>query len=155
MEIHVETRPGAGGHRDLFLAIPQLGLVTCADTYYFALALEERHVKVHEVAVRQAVSALLSYWIDWVLSCADGDTIHLPFDFSDQYTGCLQVKAEGSNVWLSYGYSLIEGWRVDPLEPGTYFQQVEDFKADPDQNLKISRIEFLDAVRGAFLKIDS
>lgn len=146
MKLDVRVNPGAGGHSDLFLSIPLLGLEVCADTYYFVVAMEEQEIKVDEGVVRQSVVALLKYWIEKVSACDEGAVIHLPFDFSDQYTGCLQVTSKGSNLLLSYGFSLTEGWRVDPLNPSLDFQSVCDFEARPSREIEVPVVEFLDAV---------
>ena len=148
MEIHIEMRLGTGGHRDLFLTIPQLGVEVCADSYYFAVALGHRNVRASENTVRQEVVALLSCWVDTVCSCSDGDTVYLPFDFSDQYTGCLRVIEDRDNFRLSYGHSLFEGWRIDPLEAAEHSQQYDDFNPSSEREVSLSKDDLLAALRG-------
>ncbi|MCD9147803.1 hypothetical protein [Pseudophaeobacter flagellatus] len=155
MDLSVEVRLGQGGHKDLFLKIPLLGVSVCADTYYFVLALEERQIRVDEVAIRQAVVSLLQYWIDRASNLKDLETIHLPFDFSDQYTGCLQVTAEGSSFHLSYGFSLIEGWRVNPLSPGHYSHQVGDFRQQENCEHRIPRSDFIGTLNRSIADLES
>jgi hypothetical protein len=60
---------------------------------------------------------------------------YLPFDFSEQYTGCLKVvKVHNSSYRISYGYSLlVEGWNVDPLDPDDYTERVTDFQTTTDE----------------------
>ncbi|QPH55198.1 hypothetical protein [Pontivivens ytuae] len=155
MEFIVRVSLGRGGHQDLLLTIPQLDVEVLADTYYFALAIEKRGVALNERAVRKGVVALLNYWIAKVSSCEDGEVIYLPFDFSDQYTGCFQVTGMGSNLRLSYGFSLLEGYRVNPLDPGDYYKKVRDFKTTSDRYIDLSHEEFLGALRVAVAKIEA
>ena len=154
MELHVSTNPGHGGHSDLFLKIPLLGVDVSADTYYFVLAIEDRQDLVNAQDVRRGIVGLLQYWQEQTSACGDRRTIYLPFDFSDQYTGCLQVVANGLNVQLCYGFSLIEGWRVNPLNPAMYCHEVTDFKAHNSGMIELPRQQFIDALCLAIAEVE-
>ena len=155
MDLQVSITPSQGGHRDLRLEIPSLGVDVCADTYYFAVALENLHETIDEADVRRGIVGLLDYWLKMISTCGSDEVIYLPFDFSDQYTGRLQVTGVGENFCLSYGYSLIEGWRVNPLEPGNYCRQVSDFKAGKGCTLELARQELSDAVESAIAVVET
>jgi hypothetical protein len=75
---------------------------------------------------------LLQFWKDKILESKHDHTIYLPIDFSDQYTGCLQIHKNYKNLTLGYRSSKRTGWAVDPLNPDDYYQSINDFQAYPN-----------------------
>ena len=132
-----------GGHDDLIFSIPGLTGTETFDTYYFALAIESRE---NAENVRGAVAELLQFWIDKIDETKNGETIHLPIDFSDQYTGCLRIKNESDQMTLTYGSSMREGWAVNPLNPEKYYKAINDFRPSSDKQLVWSKSFFISAV---------
>jgi hypothetical protein len=99
-------RPGTGGHRDLSLRLADW--THCCDSYYFAIEAEDAGPGPASVA--RVIQALLRQWKERVLQLADGDVVHLPFDFSDQCTAWLRVQRSGEQLELQAGWSSLEGY---------------------------------------------
>jgi hypothetical protein len=154
MDLLVSTNLGSGGHEDLFLTIPLIGLKVSADTYYFALALEEVDVRIDENEVKRGVLSLLTYWADKALACGNDEVIHLPFDFSDQYIGCIQLVTNDARFRLSYGFTHTPGYSVNPLELGDFCQQVSDFQKTSKNPCEVSRQDFQLAIDDAIVQIE-
>ena len=84
---------------------------------------EERCAKTS----REVIALLLDQWIEHIEQLEDGDCIYLPFDFSDQCTGCLRVRRNGEEYELTPGWSLIEGHAHFPSNIRKFVQAVGDF----------------------------
>lgn len=132
-----------GGHDDLLFSIPDLIGDREFDTYYFCIAVETAET-IDDI--KNAVSQLLQFWIDKVSESKNGETIFLPIDFSDQYTGCLKVNKNDGQLILTYGFSRREGYAVDPLNPENYYKEISDFEADPEKVLTVEPTVFLSAL---------
>jgi len=91
-----------GGHEDLLFEIEGLVEKRTFDTYYFALAAEDK-----KVSLGSALALLLRSWKRKLSTMKFEDTLYLPIDFSDQATGCIKVEKEAMLV-LSFGYSTRE-----------------------------------------------
>lgn len=128
-----------GGHEDLLFSFPDLISDKAFDTYYFCLAIDP----VDPISdIKNAVSQLLRFWLDKIEESNNGETIYLPIDFSDQYTGCLKVGNKNKQLVLTYGYSRREGYTVDPLNPENYYKSINDFHADTQKQLTIDKAVF-------------
>ena len=131
---------GQGGHRDLLFCIPDLIDDKEFDTYYFYLAVEP----VETIGdIKKAVSRLLQFWHNKVSESKNGETIFLPIDFSDEYTGCLKVLHKDDQLVLTYGFSRREGYTVNPLNPEDYYKQITDFEAGSEKYLIVSQSVFI------------
>jgi hypothetical protein len=131
---------GQGGHKDLLFCIPDLIDDKVFDTYYFYLAVEP----VETIDdIKKAVSRLLQFWHNKVSESKNGETIFLPIDFSDEYTGYLKVCHQDDQLVLTYGFSRREGFTVNPLNPEDYYKQITDFEAVPEKNLIVSQSVFI------------
>ena len=131
---------GKDGHNDLLFSIPYLIGNKELDTYYFCLAVEP--VETVE-DIKNAVSQLIQFWHDKVSESKNGETIFLPIDFSDQYTGCLKVQNQGGQLVLTYGFSRREGFAVDPLNPESYYKGIADFEAESEKHLTVDHTIFI------------
>lgn len=129
-----------GGHDDLLFSIPDLIGDRKFDTYYFGIA-DEAAETIDDI--KNAVSQLLQFWLDKVSESKNGETIFLPIDFSDQYTGCLKVKKQDGQLNLTYGFSRREGYAVDPLNPENYYKQINDFEANSEKVLTVESTIFI------------
>ncbi|MCH8318441.1 MAG: hypothetical protein IIA88_08065 [Bacteroidetes bacterium] len=132
-----------GGHEDLIFEIPRLVNESTFDTYYFALAIEPKNGLSE---IKNAVAGLLKSWKSVLTKIQNGETVHLPIEFSDEYTGCVQVKSSSENFQLNYGYSRREGWSVDPINPINYFNSITDFKSENEKSISVPKIEFLNGL---------
>jgi len=129
-----------GGHYDLLFSIPELIGDREFDTYYFYLAVEPTET-IDDI--KNAVSCLIQFWLDKILESKNGETIFLPIDFSDQYTGCLKVQNKNDQLVLTYGFSMLEGYTVDPLNPENYYKDITDFEADTEKQLIVETPSFV------------
>ncbi len=127
-----------GGHEDLIFEIPNLISQQKFDTYYFALAIEPKNGLKE---IRKTVAELLESWNKKQTELKNRDTIYLPIDFSDQYTGCLKVEKE-NDLNLTYGFSRKEGWSVGPINPSEYFESITDFESENNKSLIVRQSDF-------------
>jgi hypothetical protein len=125
------------GHEDLLFEIPGLVGQKKFDTYYFALAIEPKNGLSE---IQKAVSHLIESWKQEINRLKYGQSIYLPIDFSDQYTGCIKLEKH-DKLNLTYGYSMREGWSVDPINPTDYYTSVNDFKSEVDKSLVVEQNE--------------
>ena len=129
-----------GGHNDLLFSIPDLIGDKEFDTYYFCLAVEP----VETIDdIKNAVSQLIQFWYNKVSESKNGETIFLPIDFSDQYTGCLKVQNQDGQLVLTYGFSRREGYTIDPLNPENYYKEVNDFEVNPEKYMIVDHSAFI------------
>jgi|GEM_PF-1335329 hypothetical protein len=141
----IQFRNNDTGHDDVHVSIE--GYSRTTDSYYLALdrsllAAEESADKVRQVLVR-----LLERWIEALAQATPTRSVYLPFDFSDQYTGCFQCRPDGEFIEVVPGWSNREGWSVCPSDPGDYFFGITDFKNDARGPIRLPRDEFLQRIR--------
>ena len=90
--------------------------------------------------VKAVLVQLLKYWLENVNTLENNENCYLPIDFSDEHTGCFQVKREGESFILFYGSSSKEGWSIPPSSPGDFSKEVIDFKKDENfKELTVTR----------------
>lgn len=141
-----------GGHEDLLFSIPNLIEDQIFDTYYFYLAVEPAETIDH---IKYAVSNLIQFWRNKISGIKKDETIFLPIDFSDQYTGCLNVRKQDEKLVLIYGYSNREGYAVDPLNPENYYKEITDFEADSENIIIVEQSVFILALEKQINKLRS
>ena len=122
-----------GGHEDLLFEIEGLVEKRTFDTYYFALAAEDK-----KVSLGSALALLLRSWKRKLSTMKFEDTLYLPIDFSDQATGCIKVEKEAMLV-LSFGYSTREGYSIAVTEPGDFYDAVTDFHPLNTKTLRVAQ----------------
>lgn len=93
------------GHGDFHLKIDALDLQEVADTYFFAID----HGFMPDIEngrkVIISIRNLLKSWKDGIEKLLIKEHIFLPFDFSDQYLGCLYVQKIDDSCRICYGYT--------------------------------------------------
>jgi hypothetical protein len=92
------------------------------------------------------VAELFEYWKEKALMMRENDTIYLPIDFSDEYTGCVRLIKVDDAFSLSYGSSRIMGLNVNPLNPGNFYKDVKDFEADGDKHVVVLQKDFMNSL---------
>jgi len=122
--LRIQIWEASNGHRDLLVALAGFPALTL-DTYYFSLATE---ASSSIMSAPHALAALLMHWVTAIERVTTDQSIYLPIDFSDQYTGCFNVYCSGDSLSLTYGLSKREGWSVNPLDPGDYCSTITDFQ---------------------------
>jgi len=116
------------------------------DSYYFSLdpAVQDRP---EEQRIRASLERLLDQWLTAVQNARTGQTIFLPFEFSDEYTGWLRITVEGDRVRCRPGWSAIPGHAVSPSNISLHQANVSDFDPIPDaEDLVVSRVALAEAI---------
>jgi len=149
----IQFRDNDTGHDDLHVWIE--GYSRATDSYYFALdhsmlACDESPDKVRRVLIQ-----LLQYWIEALSKSTPTRPVYLPFDFSDECTGCFQCRPDGEFIEVLPGWSHREGWSFAPSNPGDYFFGVTDFKSDAPAPIRLPREEFTGRLRKSIADAES
>ena len=83
--------------------------------------------------------------------------MYLPFDFSDEYTGCLRCERKEDRFVIVDGFSLQEGWSVNPSDISDYIYNIRDFQASgirsffTAQASKLSRFPIFEGITSKLL----
>lgn len=139
-----------GGHKDIIFSVPDLIIDGVFDTYYFGIFIEP--IESFQ-DIRNAIAELINFWKTKILACEIGEVVYLPIDFSDQYTGCLKVEKLGEEIKLNYGYSLREGYSVNPISPEDYYKEIDDFKLTSEETLIVSQNRFTSDLEKNIIKL--
>lgn len=147
----VEFRANGTGHNDIFLSLQ--GIERIADSYYLGLdcldGTDESPSKILRV-----LSKLLQQWLEAVEAARDQEQLFLPYDFSDQGTGCLRCTRFGDNFLIEPGWSEQEGWSVMPSALEGYLTGVTDFHPGGTAAVILSVREFRVRIERAIKKAD-
>lgn len=129
-------------HKDLRLSIAGGKFQQVADSYFFAIDLERTHAQIDREKIRSAVMKLLEGWEVLLQRLGQDTQCYLPFDFSDQYIGCLRVSLKkGSAVTVQYGATTeYDGGGFYPSmvldfelsAPGSFMPLSEEFETSID-----------------------
>ncbi|MBX2828550.1 MAG: hypothetical protein KTR22_10310 [Flavobacteriaceae bacterium] len=87
------------------------------DLYYFSLCSEKLFNHPHQFNIYRVLSTFFNQWKEKVLALTKSNKIiFLPFDFSDEYLGCLRLKViPNDNIEIVYGYTeKVMGYEVSP-----------------------------------------
>ena len=116
------------------------------DSYYFGLDPAVRD-QPEGRRVRASLEQLLDQWLVAVRDAAPDQSVFLPFEFADEYTGWLRVTVEGDRVRCRPGWSAISGHAVYPTKIGPHLSHVADFDPIPDaEDLVVSQVALVEAI---------
>lgn len=123
----LQFTPNGRWHEDLVLEMNERTWL--CDSYYFVI---DHRVQGEEniEKVQRGLVKLLEQWINTLKSAAPVDLVYLPYDFSDQYVGCLRCELNSESVVVTRGWSLIPGHSVTPSDITGFVRQVRDFRDD-------------------------
>jgi len=123
-----------GGHEDMIVRVPKNKFCGIFDSYYLILddAIKTNLVGLEKIKL--VCVHLIEYWLKRIRTAKNDTVFYLPIDFSDQSIGCFRIKKKDDNLTISYGYTLIEAFFVDPSNPRNFSNMVKDFK----ENAKFS-----------------
>lgn len=141
----VEFLDNGRGHDDLHIWIE--GYSRTMDSYYLALDETIRPSDKSADKVRRVLAELLRRWISAVERSTPSQPAFLPYDFSDECTGCFLCRPLGEFLDLAPGTSDREGWSVSPSDPGDYFFTITDFKPATQDPIRLTRTEFVQRVQ--------
>jgi hypothetical protein len=140
-ELLLKFRDNRSGHDDIHLWLD--GYSRVADSYYLAIDPELDPEDESVDKIRRVLVRLLGQCVKAIDRATREQPAYLPFDFSDQYTGCLRCRPDGEEIEITAGWSRREGWSVSPSEPGDYFFEVTDFSPDSSSTIRLRRDAFL------------
>ena len=140
---YVELLKGEG-HNNILVEIPEMNFNNQFDAYYFQLEKEPFEIQ----DIKNGISELLGYWKEKIIDLKSGNSIYLPIDFSDEYTGCFKLTAkENKKIQMEYGFSRIEGYSISPTKPEEYYKSVKDFENDNEYSVfEVTKKELLDSI---------
>ena len=124
LSISYKNNPNSPGHKNIFVSVPQLNIYKSADSYYFVLDNQYRPNVESLAKGIEGLCLLLKNWITWITTVKKGESLFLPFDFSDEYLGglCLTITQE-EMIILTIGFTTeATGWSVSP----TSSQKIEN-----------------------------
>ncbi|MBF9239885.1 hypothetical protein I2I05_21010 [Hymenobacter sp. BT683] len=129
-----------GGAISMHLAVEAIGLDEKADLYYLSLEGEGNTQEPDSTALFSTIERLLSGWLFQVKNLEAQQVAYLPFDFSDEYLGCLKCKLiSPGKVSISYGYTRERyGHSVIP-------SQSKDFKLSEESYIPTSGSAILES----------
>lgn len=117
------------------------------DSYYFALDKLVEPDKEDSNKIKTVMKKLLEQWQLYVSRAKSGEIIFLPFDFSDEYIGCLRGKFQNSEVHLTVGYLEFEGWNLFPSEISSFVKSSYYFIKSKDIALNLKKSEFIRQIK--------
>ena len=97
------------------------------ESYYLGL---QPNSENHEFRPATGTVQLVSEWIRLLTELKVGQTLFLPFDFSDEYTRWLHVHREGRHLTVVFGWATVEGWAISPQDLSQYADGLPGFMPD-------------------------
>ena len=123
-----------GLHQDLFLKISSINFIVIADSYYYILDNSLSDNFNVEKNKNSIICNALKEWKNKIINFKKGNTYFLPFDFSDQYIGCLRLEAiNDTDIQGSYGITQkILGMMINPSQLEQFDIDDLDFENDSE-----------------------
>lgn len=136
------------GHKDLSLIFNELDIVKVADSYYFAIDNQVLPQSESKDKVILILKNLIDGWMKRVLALTVNEITFLPFDFSDQYLGCLMVKQINSvEISVCYGITTsVSGWEISPSIIGDLVISENDFEVT-SYTVELNKHAFVSSIR--------
>ena len=126
MKVSLRYADNGTGHNDLVLSLG--GRSFRCDSYYLAIDDTLTLAVDGPGKVPAVLRLLLGHWLAAVGRLADGDTVYLPYDYSDQYVGWLACTRTGDDVAVARGWSEDGGWDLTPSAPGDLAERPRAFR---------------------------
>jgi hypothetical protein len=141
----VQLRLNGSNHNDILIRLGNREVV--GDTYYLALDNAYRPDESSEEKVQELFARLLATCAAKVEGLEDGESAYLPFDFQDEWLGCVRCLRRGSEFSLVLGKLDENGYAVSPSEPSEVFSATCAFRPTGD-NIQVQRDSFLSRLSG-------
>ncbi len=141
----LEFRDNNTLHNDLIFNFD--GQIIECDSYYFALDRLIEPEKEDSNKIKKVLTKLLEQWQLYVSRSKSGEIIFLPFDFSDEYTGCLKCEFQNSEVCTTVGYLGFEGWILFPSDISKFVKSSLYFIKSKDKVLNFGKSEFIRQIK--------
>ena len=139
--MRLEFKDNGTAHEDLLFS--SNGKVQKCDSYYFAL---DRNLAPEDESpekVKTVLKRLLEQWLEYVDNSVSGDILYLPYDFSDEYIGCLRCEFADSFVSLTDGYLSVGGYSVFPSDVSDLVRTNSYFTVSGKNSLQIPKQDFI------------
>lgn len=122
-------------HDDLFLRIPSIKFICSADSYYLS---DDKYLQTNKEGNEKVVEVLIYILLGWkskIKTLQHQDICFLPFDFADEYIGCLKLQlVEEDSINLQYGFSQkISGYGINPSDVESFDIEDSDFRKDSEE----------------------
>lgn len=114
-------------HDDIYVEFNDCTFI--GDSYYFLIDDNIPDAPTGAEKARAGLKILLTQWLSIIQAAQDG-IVYLPFDFSDQFTRCLECTIQASSIMLCAGWSHFEGWRINPSDIAGYTRHITDFQQE-------------------------
>lgn len=102
-----------------------------SDSYYFGLDTNGDNGERFSTRVQDSLRLLLLRWQRALEEVELGHAVYLPFDFSDQYVGCLKCTCSNSDFEITSGYVTdCPGHRLLPSKPDKFLTNPGNFKSN-------------------------
>ncbi|SED96113.1 hypothetical protein SAMN04487765_0931 [Tenacibaculum sp. MAR_2010_89] len=146
-----------GGHNNLVFEIFKSGFKQVVDTYFFAI---DKKFNPNDESLRKANLNIINLLENWLIELDKGrKEIFLPFDFSDQYIGCIKVVIKEPNNLLCISYGATTEYSAISLKPSGYpenFNLSENDFIEMDSNvLEISHSDFITIIKSCIIEFKS
>ena len=139
--MRLEFKDNRTAHQDLFFSFN--GKVRKCDSYYFALDRNLASEDESPEKVRVVLKRLLEQWLEYVENSVSGNILYLPYDFSDEYIGCLRCEVADSFVSLTDGYLSISGYSIFPSEISDLVRTSSYFTVSDKNSTQIQKQDFI------------
>jgi hypothetical protein len=155
--IKFDPMPPYGGHRDLWLMIPQWELARCYDSYYFALSdtipLPDYVKKGSLEATKYKLLYYLGNWSKHLYNLKISEQIFFHLGLWDEYIEGLVIRKTEVDVFeLSLGDIMIEGCAIDPLRLDTLMPN--EVKAASNRSpIQVLQTDFISAIEASVVGI--
>ncbi|MDJ1485057.1 hypothetical protein QNI16_31455 [Cytophagaceae bacterium YF14B1] len=115
-------------HKDLQLEIGDFKQI--AGSYYFFFD-DTTETEYNETTLRILIEKLIKSWKESLSKLQTGDKTYLPFDFSDQYIGCIQCILDPTDrLLIRYGVTTkFTGSGINPSQNHLFSLNESDFTA--------------------------
>ncbi|QDU39297.1 Demethylspheroidene O-methyltransferase [Maioricimonas rarisocia] len=143
LQITYDESATGGGEITLQLA----GAALKADAYFLALDSGCQPDSRSPTKVRAVLASLLGQWHELIASASAVDVVDLPFEFADEYIGCLRCQVGRDKVVITPGWLMTAGSTVVPSRacdtlPGADWEPQDDAAA-----VTVPRAELLNEIR--------
>jgi hypothetical protein len=98
---------------------------------------------------------LLKKWAEALQNATIEQNIFLPYDFSDQYTGCLKCVLKNDSFIIHLGYSRTMGWNSPMSDPRDTLFNVKDFESDGSSPMTFAKNTFIGLIDDSIIHLQS
>ena len=129
--LKIELNITSDFHKDIRLVIPDLQIAVDVDSYHL---LKDTDVSFNGNGYDKVIEVLIIVIQNWVIvvrRMKTNEIDFLPFDFSDEYIGCLRIEKQSNMLLVQYGFTQsIMGVDLFPTQYQNFNIKDKDFEND-------------------------